>query len=121
MAVRKEQEEAKAMAQQFLSDKITAVQSEAEEMDRIRTELYLEEQEERDRQKEKVQLYRLSTWYTHCREGCVHVIITCICISVYMCTVTVLIILRCTNRLAQDQFQWYMYIYMYMHVLSLCH
>ena len=54
MAVRKEQEEAKAIAQQFLSDKITAMQSEAEEMDRIRTELYLEEQEERDRQKEKV-------------------------------------------------------------------
>ena len=68
MAVRKEQEEAKAMAQQFLSDKITAVQSEAEEMDRIRTELYLEEQEERDRQKEKVQLYKIK-YMVHTLQG----------------------------------------------------
>ena len=34
MAVKKEQEEAKAAAQQFLADKISAIQAEVEEMDR---------------------------------------------------------------------------------------
>ncbi|XP_064387489.1 meiosis-specific nuclear structural protein 1-like [Halichondria panicea] len=53
IAAMKEQEDAKAVAQQYLTEKITAMQLEGEEMDRIRTELYLEEQEERERQKEK--------------------------------------------------------------------
>ena len=37
-----------------LAEEITKKRSEGEEMDRIRTELYLEEQEELERQKERV-------------------------------------------------------------------